>query len=193
MIEKKHVRQSVLTRLKQMPPEQKLKEETELFVKLLHYIQQHSWQYIGFYYGMSHEIETLSMIKHLVQLGYHIALPIAKPNRQLEFVEWTPVIQFQTSSFGVCEPVMTSQNQLSISKLDAVIVPGVAFSQNGARLGYGGGYYDTLLSNYPNLATVSLALSYQMNPIIEGLMQEHDQKIDKILYCEYNQEERKTI
>ncbi len=58
----------------------------------------------------------------------------------------TAASQFETSSLGVREPV---EGQIvEVSKLRGVIVPGLAFSKNGHRLGRGKGYYDRTLQNY---------------------------------------------
>lgn len=53
---------------------------------------------------------------------------------------------FQRSSLGVQEPV--DGEVVPFEKLDGVIVPGVAFSEKGHRLGRGKGYYDRQLAQF---------------------------------------------
>ena len=52
---------------------------------------------------------------------------------------------FEIGQYNIFEP--RSEFSLSPSELDAIIVPGLCFSENGCRLGRGKGYYDKTLAN----------------------------------------------
>ena len=61
----------------------------------------------------------------------------------------------EPGSFGVLEPVPEKQQELysavtqdELSK-SICVLPGLGFDLSGNRLGYGKGYYDRFLSNYP--------------------------------------------
>ena len=64
--------------------------------------------------------------------------------------------------------------------LDLVLVPGLAFTADGARLGRGKGYYDTYLAKCgPRTKTLALAFKEQ---VLEGVpMEEHDRRVDQVV------------
>lgn len=62
-----------------------------------------------------------------------------------------------------------------------MVVPGVAFTASGNRLGFGGGYYDRYLKKYKG-PKVSMALTTQLAEENEWEPEEFDQRIDKVLY-----------
>jgi 5-formyltetrahydrofolate cyclo-ligase len=75
----------------------------------------------------------------------------------------------------------------NVGGLDFIVVPGVAFTSKGLRLGHGGGYYDKFLANIKKCqekppACVALAFKEQ---VLEDLpTSETDVKIDLVLYAE---------
>jgi len=85
----------------------------------------------------------------------------------------------QKNKYGILEP---NENacEVSVNSLDALVVPGLAFTLDGKRLGYGGGYYDQLLSMESlNAYTIGFCFKFQ---IIKDLPTEaHDKKVDHII------------
>src|SRR5690606_36558955 len=63
--------------------------------------------------------------------------------------------------------------------IDLALVPGLAFTTAGARLGYGAGYYDRWLAGHPATWRVALALEHQLEP--ELPLDAHDVPMDLVV------------
>jgi 5-formyltetrahydrofolate cyclo-ligase len=81
--------------------------------------------------------------------------------------------------YGIMEPAHDAP-PASIDDFEAVIVPGVAFDRTCARVGFGGGYYDALLSKLRDgVATVAVAFDEQI--VDKVPCEDHDMRVDVIV------------
>jgi len=60
-----------------------------------------------------------------------------------------------------------------------VLVPGLAFSTAGVRLGFGAGYYDRWLAGHPAALRIGLCFEYQVLPQIP--CEVHDASLDYLV------------
>lgn len=72
--------------------------------------------------------------------------------------EITPATQYRKSKIGLLEPRSQATTPESI---DWILVPGLVFDQDGNRIGYGGGYYDRFLAQYPRSHKIGLCYDVQ--------------------------------
>lgn len=83
------------------------------------------------------------------------------------------------NAWGLWEPDPRTAEKVEVQDLKGVLVPGLAFSKNGQRLGYGKGYYDHSLAHFSGLK-VGVAFSVQVTD--ENLPQnESDVVMDMIV------------
>ena len=69
--------------------------------------------------------------------------------------------------------------------LDLMLVPGMAFTEDGKRLGRGKGYYDTYLSKATNnqiSATKTIALAFKEQIVTDIPVDDHDFFIDRVFH-----------
>ena len=67
-----------------------------------------------------------------------------------------------------------------VAALDVILVPGLAFTRTGARLGRGGGYYDRLLAQ-PQCRARRLAVAFEVQIIDDIPCEAHDQRVAQII------------
>ena len=88
--------------------------------------------------------------------------------------------QLAAGLWGIREPVVERCERLNNpNEIEFALLPGVAFSRNGARLGYGKGYYDKLLARLDDESEVALVAGAFSMQIIEDIPQEAtDRKVE---------------
>jgi 5-formyltetrahydrofolate cyclo-ligase len=87
--------------------------------------------------------------------------------------------QLVRSGFGVLEP-SRGLPEIDPAAIDLVLVPGVAFTPGGARLGRGGGHYDRFLARLsPQAMKLGIAFSVQLLPALPT--EAHDLSVDQVI------------
>tara|TARA_B100000427_G_scaffold9649_1_gene8329 strand:- start:597 stop:1106 length:510 start_codon:yes stop_codon:yes gene_type:complete len=81
---------------------------------------------------------------------------------------------FIKNALNILEP----ENPKKVNKVDVFLVPGIAFTTSGKRLGRGGGYYDKLLSIYPE--TLKIGITFNERIIDDIPTESHDISMDYV-------------
>ncbi len=134
------------------------------------------------YAPIKNEVDIWPLIKRLLSTGdKQLAFPRVDRLKkgQMEFYEVKELSELTEGSFGVREPV--DEKKEPIDWPDAVLlVPGVAFSAAGARIGYGGGYYDRYLAEHANMLRIGVAFDLQLNATLDELCEPTDIRMDYV-------------
>lgn len=103
---------------------------------------------IALYLAADGELDPRPLIQRLRKLDKTLYLPVLKPgsSNALWFSEFHPNDRLQPNRFGIAEPNIRHRKPVPAWSLDLIIMPLVAFSSDGGRLGMGGGYYDRTLA-----------------------------------------------
>lgn len=128
------------------------------------------------YWAMPDEVHTQLLIEKWAA-AKKFYLPVVKKDH-LEFRLFQGAASLEKrGKFHVEEPVgPLITNDI---KVDLILVPGMAFTEAGDRIGRGKGYYDGFLKQYPDAYKLGLAFSFQMVDSIP--LEPHDLRMDGVV------------
>ncbi|MGG0274027.1 5-formyltetrahydrofolate cyclo-ligase [Bacillus rhizoplanae] len=177
--EKKRLRKEILQRMNALSEEQ----YTTLSEKIADSLyKQQEWiaaQTIGITLSMEREVNTYAIIEKAWEEGKAIVVPKCnRETRTMTFHQITNFEQLETVYMNLREPDPSITEEVSAEEIDLLLVPGVAFTRKGERVGYGGGYYDRYLVNYKG-KTLSLVFDFQIVSHIP--VEPFDKTVQKII------------
>lgn len=135
---------------------------------------------IGGVWPLPAEIDTRPLLQTLSEAGFALALPrTPRKGRPLSYHRWRWGEDLRAGPFGTREPTATA----AAVQPDVVLVPLLAFTRGGARLGYGGGFYDRTIAQLRqhNAEVFTCGLGFAAQEASEIPTDEHDQKLDAVL------------
>ena len=177
---KSELRKQVLQEMKAIPRKQKQAIDQALTEGLLQHPFYQEAKIIAIYLSFPHEFQTQELIEQALRDGKKVLIPKTYPKGRMDFVVYDPQ-QLVKTSFGLLEP----QGDLEVvdaSQIDLIHVPGLAFTTEGCRIGYGGGYYDRYLEHFTG-HTLSTVYPCQVQDFIP---ENHDIPVQEVLIDEGN-------
>ncbi len=153
-------------------------KDTIIGAKLLANEKIRSADTVLLYASFRSEVDTWCFAGNLLLKNMRIAYPVCRENNTMTFHIVRELNQLNDATYGICEPDI-SLPQPEITDRTVCIVPALAFTEDGGRLGYGGGYYDRFLAEHSEIYTIGLAYE---DCIAESLpLAEHDMKIKSVI------------
>ena len=129
---------------------------------------------IGIYIPIGNEVGVDMLLSRLHSRGKKVFVPVVAPGRNLRFARLRPSGRTVKGADGAYEPAGKS----FAKKIDAFVIPGLAFDLSGFRIGWGRGYYDRFLSRNPLAVRIGAAYDFQLVKKIGT--EPHDMRMDYI-------------
>ena len=177
MLEKKKIlRKIIKVRVSAISAEEKAKREKLLLDNLFSMPEFLAANTVMLFANLPDEIGTFSLIDKCIAMGKKVFLPVINGD-DMTACEFTG--EYRVGRYEIKEPVTPNSSLLIPHSMDFILVPGVAFSPNGYRLGRGKGYYDKFLSKYSNLFTVGVCFREQF--YLDIPTEPHDIPMQRVL------------
>ncbi len=130
------------------------------------------------YLPYNQEVRTVPLLEQALRDGKQVAVPKIYGDT-MRFIYLNDLSKVEKNTMGIPEPI--EDGPVAEDKTALVLMPGLAFTKQGDRMGYGGGFYDRFLAEEPDHPTVALCYDFQ---IVESLpTEEFDIPVDTVLWA----------
>lgn len=111
---------------------------------------------VAIFANLETEVQLLPLLKSAPHVNWH--LPHVLSGSEMEFLPVHELSPLKKGAFGILEPTTVTPAR----ELDTIVCPGLAFTEQGERLGQGGGFYDRALAQFPSSDTVGVCFDQQL-------------------------------
>lgn len=178
MEDKISLRKRIQQLKKRLSEEQCEQESYHVFTQLENLDVYKKAKHILCYWSLPDEIETHAFINNNYK-DKNIYLPKVVGS-ELSIHSYQGIESMAIGAYGIMEP--NTNEFIQLEKLELIIVPGIAFTKTGKRMGRGRGYYDRFLPKVP--AAIKVGIAYRCQITEEITTETHDVNMDVVLTLE---------
>jgi 5-formyltetrahydrofolate cyclo-ligase len=131
---------------------------------------------VAAYVSVGTEPGTGALLDALHEAGRRVLLPVLLPDGDLDWGTYRGPASLRRAGRGLLEPDGERLGVAAVGAADAVLVPGLAVSAHGVRLGRGGGSYDRALARVPP-GTFTCVLLYDDEVALDVPAEPHDRSV----------------
>ncbi|XP_060651886.1 5-formyltetrahydrofolate cyclo-ligase [Drosophila sulfurigaster albostrigata] len=173
-------------------PEARQQQSQAVTAKVLQNEAFRQAQRVSIYLSTSDELDTTAIICEMFRLEKLVFVPSYQGSK-MKMVRLRDMNEYENlplTKWNIKQPDFKEAREDAMTNghgIDLFIVPGVAFTRNGDRLGHGMGYYDKYLAQhadkYPHKKTIimALALNEQIVGSEELPMDDHDVRLQFVV------------
>ncbi len=135
------------------------------------------------YMSFGAEFESAAWVQQALLDNKQVLLPkVNRSSKQLDLYQISDLQQdLAPGAWDIAEPVPGRCRKVeTLNEVDFILLPGVAFARDGARLGYGGGFYDKLLARMPHQPALAAA-AFSMQLVADIPQEATDRKVEWLL------------
>ncbi|WP_323503189.1 5-formyltetrahydrofolate cyclo-ligase [Undibacterium sp. CCC2.1] len=149
--------------------------DAQLGQQLLDWCSRTTMRSLAVYWPIQGEPDLRPVYRQLRALGMVLSLPVVRAaGAALDFALWEENAELQVDRYGIAIPPVGATMLVP----EALLIPCVGFNARGFRLGYGGGFYDRTLAQWPQATSLGLAYLCLQEEFAAG---EYDIAMDQML------------
>ncbi len=134
---------------------------------------------VGLYHAAAFEAPATGYARFFLEAGHSVALPrVDTANASMKFHTHTDPFG-QTDLEEGFKGIMQPRADAPVAMPKVLFVPVVGFTENGHRLGQGGGFYDRYLAEHPDIT--ALGLAWDVQKVDELPLEDHDMPLTAII------------
>ena len=130
------------------------------------------------YLPYNQEVRTTAMLQRALEDGKRVAVPKCY-GEEMHFIFLEDLSKVEKGYCNIPEPI--EDGPVADDPTALVLMPGLAFTEAGLRMGYGGGFYDKFLAAEPDHPTLALCYDFQMVDYIPT--EDYDVPVDTVLWA----------
>lgn len=130
------------------------------------------------YASLPDEVDTSLLLDRLLADGRTVVLPKVTGSTTMELRRYTGRHDLTEGAYHIPEP--TGPAFTDLQAVDTALIPGMAFTADGRRLGRGKGYYDRFLASLPH-TTVRIGVCFPFQLVSDMPANSHDLPMDMVV------------
>ena len=172
------MRLRIKSRILALSATSRAEQSMQVMAQLRELIEQRETRVVALFSPLSDEVQIAPLVE---QLPCRVVLP-----RVGDRVDGTPDMEFFyydkqalcVGAYGIQEP--QAGEVCSAGDIDLMVVPGVAFTSSGDRLGRGKGYYDRYMAR-EGFRALTVGVCYACQLCDELPIEAHDRRVDRVI------------
>lgn len=147
-INKSQLRRQMISLRNKLSDDEIHEKSKQIFEKICRHSMYKESNYVFSYMSFRNEVDTMEFHSRIFKDHKILLLPKVLSKEVMEFYKVTAMDHMIRSKMGILEPDDSCELYDDFQDKCLMIVPGVGFSKDFKRLGYGGGYYDRYLEKH---------------------------------------------
>ncbi len=174
-------RSRLLAERERLHDHQRVQLDRRICAHLLRFLDDRDCVDLAGFVAFRGEPDLLPALEALHHAGRRVHLPVVN-DREMHFGRWTPGQAMKENRFGIPEPI--DGRICPPDRLEIVLMPLVAYSATGTRLGMGAGFYDRAFSfclEHPDAGPSLVGAAYSLQEVNSLPAQSWDVPLDAVI------------